>query len=149
MQRKPRDPRAGIFTRPVVAMLLVAGVWSGVVTLGLFTLLLASGRPVGDVMAITFVTLVLIQFFNAYNCRSDRLPIVRAPLANRWLNLAVAWEIVLLAIIVYTPFLQAPFGTFSLAPGDVLLAGAAAFTVVPAVEIVKGMARRGWFGELR
>lgn len=149
MQRKPRDPRAGIFTRPVVAMLLVAGLWSAVVNLGVFTSLLWSGRPLGEVMAITFVTLVLIQFFNAYNCRSDRLPIVRAPFANRWLNMAVAWEVALLAVIVYTPFLQEPFGTFSLSPRDWLMAAAGAFTVVPAVETVKWMARRGWFGELR
>ena len=27
---------------------------------------------------MTFVSLVLIQFFNAYNCRSDRLSVVRA-----------------------------------------------------------------------
>jgi Ca2+-transporting ATPase len=149
MRRKPRDPRAGIFTRPVVAMLLVAGLWSAIVNLGLFTTLLWSGRPLPEVMTITFVTLVLIQFFNAYNCRSDRLSIARAPLGNRWLNLAVAWEMVLLAAIVYTPFLHGPFGTFSLGPGDWLLATAGAFTVVPAVETVKWMARRGWFGEIR
>jgi len=29
MRRKPRNPRVGIFTRPVVAMLLAAGLWSG------------------------------------------------------------------------------------------------------------------------
>ena len=37
----------------------------------LFTGLLQSGRPLAGVMAMTLVTLVLIQFFNAYNCRSD------------------------------------------------------------------------------
>ena len=117
--------------------------------LTLFIVLLRAGRPLPEVMAITFVSLVLIQFFNAYNCRSDRLPIVHSIFANRWLNMAVAWELVLLAVIVYTPFLQGPFGTFALAPGDWLLAAAGAFTVVPAVEAVKWLARRGWFGELR
>ena len=47
-------------------------------------------------MALTFVTLVLIQFFNAYNCRSDRLSLFHHPFANRWLNIAVAWELALL-----------------------------------------------------
>jgi Ca2+-transporting ATPase len=149
MRRKPRDPRAGIFTRPVVAMLLTAGLWSGIVNLTLFISLLRAGWPVQEVMTITFVCLVLIQFFNAYNCRSDRLPVYRSPFANRWLNTAVAWEMALLAVVVYTPFLQEPFGTFSLTTGDWLLATAAAFTVVPVVEIVKWMARREWFGELR
>ena len=121
MQRKPRDPRVGIFTRPVVAMLLAAGIWSGIVNMTLFIWLLNRGRPLEEVMALTFVTLVLIQFFNAYNCRSDRLSVLRRPFANRWLNLAVAWELVLLIAIVYVPFFQPAFGTFSVTPADWLL----------------------------
>jgi len=148
MQRKPRDPRTGVFTRPVVAILLAAGLWSGLVNIVLFTSLLRAGRPVHEAMAMTFATLVLIQFFNAYNCRSDRLSIVRRPFANRWLNMAVGWELVLLAAIAYVPFLQRPLGTFSFTPSDLLLTSALAFSIVPVVEMVKWMARRGWFGEL-
>jgi Ca2+-transporting ATPase len=148
MRRKPRDPRTGVFTRPVVAILLAAGLWSGLVNIVLFTSLLRAGRPLQEAMAMTFATLVLIQFFNAYNCRSDRLSIVRRPFANRWLNTAVGWELVLLAAIAYVPFLQRPLGTFSFTPSDLLLTGALAFSIVPVVEMVKWMARRGWFGEL-
>ena len=106
-------------------------------------------KSLPEVMAITFIALVLIQFFNAYNCRSDRLSAFQSPFANRWLNMAVAWEMVLLVAIVYTPFLQGPFATYSLSSGDWFLAAAGAFTVVPAVETVKWMARRGSFGALR
>jgi Ca2+-transporting ATPase len=148
MRRKPRDPRVGIFTRPVVTMLLVAGLWSAVVNITLFTWLLRSGRPVEEVMALTFVSLVLIQFFNAYNCRSDRLSVFRKPFANRWLNMAVAWELLLLAVIVYVPFFHRPFGTFSFTTADWMLTVALAFSIVPVIEAVKWMARRGWFGEL-
>ena len=45
MTRKPRDPRLGIFTRPVVAMLLTAGIWSAIVNMSLFIWLLNAGRP--------------------------------------------------------------------------------------------------------
>ena len=148
MHRRPRDPRVGVFTRPVVAILLVAGLWSALVNMTLFTWLLQAGRPIPEVMATTFVTLVLIQFFNAYNCRSDRLSIVSRPLANRWLNAAVGWELLLLGVIVYVPFFQRAFGTFPLSAADWLLAGALAFTIVPVVEAVKWMARRGWFGQM-
>jgi P-type Ca2+ transporter type 2C len=148
MLRKPRDPRVGIFTRPIMAMLLVAGLWSAFVNLSLFIWLLQAGRPLREVMALTFVSLVLIQFFNAYNCRSDRLSVLRRPFANRWLNTAVGWEMLLLVGIVYTPFLQSAFGTFSLAPTDWLLAGLLAFSIVPVLEALKWTARRGWFGEL-
>ena len=97
---------------------------------------------------MTFVSLVLIQFFNAYNCRSDRLSVFRRPFANRWLNMAVAWELLLLVVIVYVPFFQRPFGTFSLTPADWMLTVVLAFSIVPVLEAVKWMARRGWFGEL-
>ena len=148
MGRKPRDPRIGIFTRPVVLLLLTAGVWSAFVIVALFTWLLRSGRPLEQVMAMTFVSLVLIQFFNAYNCRSDRLSIVRGLFANRWLNVAIAWEVLLLVVIVYVPFFQRAFGTFSFSLDDWMLMIALAFSIVPVVETVKWMARRGWFGEL-
>ena len=97
---------------------------------------------------MTFVSLVLIQFFNAYNCRSDRLSVFGRLLANRWLNVAVAWELVLLVIIVYVPFFQQPFGTFSFSPADWMLTAVMASSIVPVLEAVKWMARRGWFGEL-
>ena len=148
MRRKPRNSRAGIFTRPVVAMLLAAGLWSAVVNITLFTWALREGRPLEEVMALTFVALVLIQFFNAYNCRSDRLSVFHHPFANRWLNVAVAWELALLIAIAYVPFLQRAFGTFSFSAADWLLTVALAFSIVPVLEAVKWMARRGWFGDL-
>ena len=114
MERKPRNPRTGIFTWPVTMSLLAGGLWSGAVNMGLFIWLVRSGRPLEEAMAMTFVSLVLIQFFNAYNSRSDRLSVVRNPFANRWLNRAVTWELLLLGAVVYVPFLQRAFGTFSL-----------------------------------
>jgi len=96
---------------------------------------------------MTFVSLVLIQFFKAYNYRSDRFSVFRRPFANRWLNLAVSWELVLLAVIVYLPFLQQPFGTFTFAWSDWALTGALAFTIVPVLELVKWLQRSGCLGE--
>ena len=149
MQRKPRDPRSGVFPRPLIVLLLTGGTWSALVNLGLFAWLLRTGRPLAEAMAVTFVSLVLIQFFKAYSYRSDRYSVLRRPFANRWLNLAIAWEIAVLALVVYVPFVQRPFGTFTFAWTDWALAGALAFTVVPVLEAVKWIERRGVFGELR
>jgi Ca2+-transporting ATPase len=148
MKRHPRDPRAGIFTRPLVVLLMAGGFWSAVINIGLFTWLLRAGRPVEEAMAMTFVSLILIQFFKAYNYRSDRYSVLRRPFANRWLNLAVGWECVLLLVIVYTPFLQEPFGTFSFGWRDWARPAALAFTIVPVLEFVKWAVRRGTFGRL-
>ena len=148
MTRKPRDPRVGIFTRPLVVLLLSGGLWSAVVNITLFAWLLQSGRPLEQAMAMTFVSLVLIQFFKAYNYRSDRLSVFRRPFANKWLNYAVAWELLLLAVVIYTPVLQGPFGTFSLRVNDGLVVAGLAFSVVPVLETVKWVERRGWLGQL-
>jgi Ca2+-transporting ATPase len=148
MQRRPRSPRSGVFTRPLVLLLLTGGVWSGVVNIGLFAGLLRAGRPLHEAMAMTFVSLVLIQFLKAYSYRSDRYSVTQRPFANRWLNLAVLWELVLLMVLVYAPILHKPFGTFALAWSDWALAGGLALTVVPVLELAKWMERRGWFGRL-
>jgi len=148
MRRRPRDPRRSIFTRPVVMLMLVGGAWSAIANLILFVGLLRFGRPLEEAMAMTFISLVLIQLFNAYNFRSDRVSIINAPFVNRWLNLAVSWEIGLLFLIVYLPILHAPMGTFRLATFDWLLVAGLAFTIVPILELAKVLVRRGLLGDL-
>ncbi len=146
MKRKPRNPRTGIFTRPVVTLMVVGGIWSTLINLGLFTWALYSGRSLEETMTMTFVSLVLIQFFKAYNFRSDRHSVLDKPFANKWLNTAILWEIGLLLAVVYLPILHEPFGTYSLPVADWLIILALVVTIVPVLEIVKWMERRGWFG---
>ena len=148
MRRPPRDAARGIFTRPVVTLIMVGGTWSALVNLLIFGWARASGRSDAEAMTMTFVSLVLIQFFKAYNFRSDRHSVLRTPFANRWLNLAVLWELALLLVIVYLPALHEPFGTFSLTGTDWLIIVLAAFTVFPVLEIAKWFERRGSFGEM-
>ena len=149
MRRKPRNLRAGIFTRPVITLMMVGGLWSMVVNLGLFAWALSSGRGAAEAITMTFVSLVLIQFFKAYNFRSDRLSVLNRPFANRWLNWAILWEIVLLFVVVYVPSLHEPFGTFSLPLVDWVIVVGLALTISPVLEAAKWMERRGWFGEMR
>lgn len=146
MRRKPRNPQVSIFSRPVVALMLAGGIWSALANLGLFIWALSSGRSQSEAMTMTFVSLVLIQFFKAYNFRSDRHSIFKRPFANKWLNLAIGWELLLLAAIVYLPFLHVPFNTFSLPLVDVALVTITALTIVPVLELTKWLERKGWFG---
>jgi Ca2+-transporting ATPase len=148
MHRKPRNPRAGIFTRPVVSLMVTGGIWSTLVNLGLFAWALTSGRSQTEAMTMSFVSLVLIQFFKAYNFRSDRISVLHKPFANKWLNLAVFWEIALLLLIVYLPVLHEPFSTFSLPLVDWAIVLGLAATVMPVLEFVKWLERKGWLGKL-
>jgi Ca2+-transporting ATPase len=144
MKRKPRNPRTGIFTRPVVTLMMLGGIWSALINLGLFSWAMSSGRSTEQAMTMTFVSLVLIQFFKAYNFRSDRHSVLNKPFANKWLNLAVGWEMVLLVLIVYLPFLHEPFNTYALPLMDWLIVGGLAVTIIPVLEIAKWMVRKGW-----
>lgn len=148
MKRKPRNPRTGIFTRPVVTLMVLGGLWSTLVNLGLFTWAIGSGRSIDEAMTMTFVSLVLIQFFKAYNFRSDRHSVLNRPFENKWLNLAVSWEIILLVLIIYLPFLHEAFSTHALPLVDWLIVGGLALSVVPVLEAAKWMERRGWFGKV-
>ncbi|HUE86110.1 MAG TPA: cation-translocating P-type ATPase [Vicinamibacterales bacterium] len=141
MRQQPRNPRAGIFTPALTTLIVVGGLWSGLINLGLFMWLLRSGRPLPEAMSLTFVSLVLIQFFKAYNFRSDHHSVLRAPFRNRWLNAAVGWEVVLLAIIVQAPVFHAAFGTFSLSWPEWVLVTSLAATIVPVLETVKWLQR--------
>jgi Ca2+-transporting ATPase len=148
MQRPPRDARTGIFTRPVVMLMMIGGVWSTFVNLGLFAWALQSGRSTPQAMTMTFVSLVLIQFFKAYNFRSDRQSVLHRPFANKWLNLAIVWELGLLLFVVLFPPLHEPFGTYALSHSDWLIAVCTSLTISPVLELAKWFERRGWFGQL-
>jgi P-type Ca2+ transporter type 2C len=148
MKRKPRNSRSGIFTRPVTILMVIGGIWLAAVNLGLFAWALSTGRSPEEARTMTFVSVVLFEFFKAYNFRSDRNSVFKQPFANKWLNLAIVWELTLLALIVYLPFLHAAFNTFSLPWEDVVIVLSLAITVVPVLEIAKWMARKGWFGSM-
>jgi Ca2+-transporting ATPase len=128
--------------------MVVGGIWSTLINLGVFIWADNSGRSHPEAMTMTFVSLVLIQFFKAYNFRSDRLSVLHKPFANKWLNLAIVWELLLLALIIYVPFLQNPFGTYSLPWIDWVIVIALAATVSPVLELTKVLVRRGSFGAL-
>ena len=102
----------------------------------------------GSRMQRLLATLVLIEFFKAYNFRSDRRSVLVRPFSNRWLNLAILWELSLLALVIHAPIFHSPFGTVALEAGDWLIAVFAAFTVSPVLELTKYLERHGWFGRL-
>jgi Ca2+-transporting ATPase len=155
MSRPPRDPKTGIFTRPVVTLMAAGGLWSTIVNIGLFTYLLttlgyfdetlesaARELALTHSMSMVFLSLVLTEFFKAYIFRSDRESILRRPFANKWLNLAILWELILLGLVVYVPVLEEAFGTYDLPLKDWLLVVSLAFSVVPVLELTKWLIRR-------
>ena len=86
---------------------------------------------------------MLTEFFKAYSFRSDRLSVLVRPFANKWLNLAIVWELLLLGFILYFPPMERVFGTTALTNRELaaLVAGVA-FTILPVLELGKWLIRR-------
>ena len=142
MQQPPRHRDTGIFTKPVMALIATGGVASGIITFSLFLWALSTERVLAEAMTMTFATLVLIEFFKAFSYRSDRHSVLSRPFANKWLNLAVCWELVLLVLVVNVPFLRDAFGTTTLAAAEWALVVGLAFLIIPVLEIAKWRIRR-------
>ena len=142
MRRPPRDRDTGIFTRPVIALIVTGGIASGIITFGLFLWALSTDRVLAEAMTMVFATLVLIEFFKAFSYRSDRHSVLSRPFANKWLNLAILWELTLLVPVVNVPFLQEAFGTTTLALVEWMLVTGLAFLIIPVLEVAKWRIRR-------
>ena len=138
MQRPPRDPKKSIFDRTMVTYLLGIGFWTMLASLGVFLWAIYSGRSPVEAQCLCFVTMVSVELFNCFNCRSERVSIFRmSPLSNKWLLAAVASSWAIAVAVVYVPFLQEPFHTYSMGLRDwgiVLLAGV---SILIPVEIRK------------
>jgi Ca2+-transporting ATPase len=143
MKHKPRPRKQTIFTRSVTSYLLIAGVWTALIGLGVFTWAINTGRSLEDAQSLCFVTLILTEFFNAFNCRSLENSIFKIGFfKNRWLVLSICWEITLLLLIVYLPPLHGPFNTFPLAWWEWLIAIITASTIFTGLELFKLIKRR-------
>jgi Ca2+-transporting ATPase len=147
MDRPPRNARAGIFTRPVVVLMATGGIWSAIANLGLFAWARGRSMPVSECMSLVFTSIILMEFLKAYVFRSDRHGILLRPFANRWLNLAVAWELLLLVAILYVPSMQRLFGASAPPPAVWPVVLCTAASIVPVLELTKWMTRRGWIRE--
>jgi Ca2+-transporting ATPase len=146
MKQKPRPRTQTIFTKEVNLYLVVIGIWTAIASFGVFVWALNSGKTFAEAQSICFVSLVLLEFFNAFNCRSFDYSLFKiGPAGNKWLLAAIGWELCLLSMVIYLPALQGPFHTYSLSAQDwgiCLLTGASVFIIVEITKFVRSLLRR-------
>jgi Ca2+-transporting ATPase len=142
MKHQPRKTAANIFSRPVVLLMITGGLWSTLINIFLFIWAKNSGRTTAETMTMVFVSLVMVQFIKAYNFRSDHKSVFHGFFANKWLNRAVLWELLLLLLVIYVPLLHKPFGTYSLPVKDWVIILLLAFSVAPVLELAKWILRK-------
>jgi Ca2+-transporting ATPase len=115
MQRHPRPRRQSIFSPNVLGYMAIAAVWTMAVSLAVFLWAIHTGRSVSEAQSICFVTLILVEFFNALNCRSLDHSIFQVGFfKNKWLLLSIFGQVPLLLAIIYWSPLQQAFKTHAL-----------------------------------
>ncbi len=141
MHRPPRDPRSGVIVKRMWIAIGVVAVVTGTGTLMLLDAALPGGLIDGDhdivyARTVTFNVLVLYQLVYALTVRTSDTFFAR-PFANGWLWLAVGAGLVLQALVVYVPSLNAAFGTVPLSASDWAVCALVALTVAVAHEALK------------
>jgi Ca2+-transporting ATPase len=142
MAQKPRPRKQSIFTKPVLTLMVISGVWSMLINLGIFMWALDVGRSMLEAQCLTFLTLIITEFVRAYNFRSEKESIFKIGIFNnQWLNLAIVSQIPLIIVIIYVPLMQELFRTFSLSVVDWVIVILVAGSIFPVLEMSKAIIR--------
>jgi Ca2+-transporting ATPase len=141
----PRDDR--LLDRAMAHRLAVLVPTAVAVCTGWFAWGLSQGVPIDLLRTETFTLLVFTQWFNVLNCRSaTRSALVGGHPRNRWLAAGLAASVVLQALVLYAPPLQALFHTVPPSPavllGLVVLASTVLWVEEVRKRVMRGRARR-------
>ena len=136
MQRGPHS-RTRLFGR--ADWLTLAGLGT-VVGGAAFAAFLVGRAGSGDEQTMAFATVALAELVLVFSCRSRREPAWHLP-RNAYLLASVALSTVVVALAVYVPALQEPFGTTALGAGDAAIVVALALVPTAFAEAGKTFLR--------
>ena len=143
LNRPPRNPQEGIMSRLLIERTILVGL---VITTGViltFMAALKGGASLEHARTLTVTTMVIFQFFQAWNCRSETESIFRI---NAMSNPILFYSMIAAALaqlaFIYAPSLQWIFRTVPLTGAEWLRIIAVSSTVLIAVEVDKWLRRR-------
>jgi Ca2+-transporting ATPase len=143
MAQRPTRLDEPLLTRALLRRLALLTPTIVVITLGWFIWRVEHGVPMDVAQTETFTLLVVCEWFNVLNCRSEwRSAFDRAILGNPWLvGGLVVGNLLQIAVVFFAP-LATIFHTVPIGPGQVLAIGAAASLVLWVEEARKVFVRR-------
>ncbi|MGO9580341.1 MAG: cation-translocating P-type ATPase [Desulfobaccales bacterium] len=151
MSRPPRPPAEGVFSPGVTALLAAIALYLTVILIPLFGYyyywnpweLGNPGMVLTEAQTMVFITLVLAELVNAFNCRSDYLSLFKVGVfGNRFLILSVLASLAMMVAVIEWEPLSRLFHTTPLRWQDWLLAAGLSLTLVPLVELTKWITGR-------
>ncbi|CAN5222919.1 HAD-IC family P-type ATPase [soil metagenome] len=142
MQRMPVPRDDWLVDRTMLWRVLLMSAATVLVTFGWFAGRLDQGIPIEQVRTETFTLLAMCQWFNALNCQSaSRSALALGVLKNPWLLGGLGLSLLLQALVLYAPPMNALFYTVPLAPASLLSLAALASSVLWAEELRKLIVR--------
>jgi len=155
MNRPPRNSKDGIFSGglgfdviyqgllvtliTIVAYLIGASIEFGA---GWFNALRAAGQS-GHGMTMAFLAMSMCEIFHSFNLRSARKSIFSLKTHNKILWTAMLGSLLLTTLVIEVPFIANAFGFTTIGLVEYGIAIALAIFVVPVVELVKLLQRKG------
>ncbi len=135
LKNKPRPASEGIFTKNFAVNLVLYGVMIGAVTMMAF--LLGSRIDAATASTMAFATLTLARLFHGFNCRSDRSLAALGIKGNLWSIAAFAAGVVLLAAVLFLPFLHGIFAVTAITAQQALQILLLAFAPTALVQLIR------------
>ncbi|GAA4690568.1 cation-transporting P-type ATPase [Pseudonocardia yuanmonensis] len=148
MRRPPRPAGQPLLSRWVLARTVYVGVLMAAVAIVLFLATAPSDpaaqpRELAAAQTLAVTSVAFFQIFYLLLCRTLHAPVRSVGLvSNRMVFVGIGVLLLLQAAFVHLPFMQALFGTTSLALGEWVLAAAAGAIVLPVVVAEKKLRGR-------
>ena len=149
MNRKPIDPKAGVFTKGNTWRIVYQGIMIGLLTLAAFAIGLATtNEPIGNLsldetkvevaQTMAFTTLALTELVHVFNIRNNKKSIFKTKVFNNSkLILALTVSAALMLIVLFVPALRTIFGVPVLPTSNILELVLLVFAPLVIVEVFK------------
>ncbi len=122
MRRRPRGTSDTIFSNGLAGIIIFRGAIIGMCTLAAYIYDLALFDDIARARTAAFATLVATQLIHVFECKSETDGLFKIPLFNnKFLVISVAISMILMAGVLYIPFLQNIFKTVALSMQDWLI----------------------------
>ncbi|MBN1374697.1 MAG: HAD-IC family P-type ATPase [Dehalococcoidia bacterium] len=132
LNQPPRHPRVGLIFPGLLARIIFMAALMGTGIFIIFNWAIAE-MGIKEARTLAFCTMVVFEWFRAFNARSDEHSVLKLGLSsNRWLLLTISIAILLQLAVVYLPFMQVAFETVPLSIdkwGIAILAGGSMFLI--------------------
>ncbi|MBP0963505.1 MAG: cation-transporting P-type ATPase, partial [Oscillospiraceae bacterium] len=137
LKNKPRDPKEGILTKNFTVKLAFFGILISAATMVAYYTGLKVDAMTASTMA--FATLTLARLFHGFTCRSERSIVEIGIASNKWSIGAFVAGVVLLAFVLFVPFMHSLFEVTVLTGKQILTIAGLAFAPTFIIQLVRAI----------